>query len=82
MRSAERLTELVEIENRILDIGLEFDDAANIVACILSSLKRKYPSYAMWDIEHYGEYFLKSLDRGPMMLQSEVDEMALAKEEK
>ena len=81
MRSAERLTELVEIENRILDTGLEFDDAANLVACILTSLKRRYPSSALWDIEHYAEYFLKSLDRGPFNLEQARDEMALAKEE-
>lgn len=82
MRSAERLNQLVQIENAILDTGLEFDDAANIVVCVLQCLRRKYPSHSLWDIEHYGEYFLKSLDRGPFMLEHEVDEMALAKEER
>ena len=78
MTSAQRLVELVEIENRILETGLEFDDASNIVACILSSLKNKYPSYALWDVNHYGEMFMKSLDRGPFML--ETGEMTEAKE--
>ena len=74
MRSAERITELVEIENRILDTGLEFDDAANILVCVLSSLRRRYPVSALWDIEHYGEYLLKALDRGPFMLETDEKE--------
>lgn len=79
MRSSVRAELLLEAERMISELGVDFDDASNIIVAVMASLKRKYGPEQLWDVQHYCDCFLQALDRGPS-LDPEVDEMALAKE--
>ena len=82
MNYSDRLLLQTQIENDILRLDPEFDDAAALICAIHVSLKRRYPAEQMWDANHFFETLDEALERAPMLAPPEVDECALGKEEK
>ena len=80
MKSADRLIMQTQVENDILRLNPDFDDAAALVAAIHASLKARYPAEQLWDCDHYFEMLDKALERGPS-LDPEIDECAAEKDD-
>ncbi len=68
LSSAQRMELQSSIENAILRLSPDFEDAVEIVEALHCALKRRYPPEHMWDVDHYCDYFCRSLERGAGML--------------